>query len=76
MKWKKQLTDYLTYSNSKPSALSESNEYLMTKAHRVLMSATTIDQVKIALRYCRLAKATNLEAYKIWNDFITIVEDK
>jgi len=76
MKWKKQLTDYLTCSDSKPNVLSESNNYLKKKAHRVLMSATTIDQVKIALRYCRLAKATDLEAYKIWTDFITIIEDK
>lgn len=76
MKWKKQLTDYLTCSDSKPNVLSESNNYLKKKAQRVLMSATTIDQVKIALRYCRLAKATDLEAYKIWTDFITIIEDK
>lgn len=76
MKWKKQLTDYLTCSDSKPNVLSESNNYLKKKAHRVLMSATTIDQVKIALRYCRLAKATDLEAYKIWTDFLAIIEDK
>ncbi len=76
MNWKQQLTDFRTSSNSKPSASSESNHYLKERANRVLMSATTIDQVKIALRYCRMAKATDLEAYKIWTDFITIIEDK
>ena len=39
------------------------------------MSSETIDQVRTGLRYCELAKATDLEEYKLWNDFFTIIKD-
>ena len=39
------------------------------------MSSTTIDQVQTGLNYCKLAGATDLEEYKLWNDFFTIIND-
>ena len=74
MKW----TDLLHYSNclkNNANVSKESPRYLKDHAKKVLMSSTTIDQVQTGLKYCELAKATDLEEYKLWNDFFTIIKD-
>lgn len=74
MKW----TDLLHYNNclkSSENVSKESPRYLKDHAKKVLMSSTTIDQVQTGLKYCELAKATDLEEYKLWNDFFTIIKD-
>ena len=75
MKW----TDYTPYRNyfrNSVNASKESSNCLKTRAKRVLMSSTTVDQVKTGLKYCELAGATDIEAYKIWKDFLSIIESK
>ena len=74
MRW----TSLLHYSNclkSSANVSKESPRYLKDHAKKVLMSSETIDQVRTGLKYCELAKATDLEEYKLWNDFFTIIKD-
>jgi hypothetical protein len=75
MKW----TDYTPYRNyfrNSVNVSKESSDFLKTRAKNVLMSSTTVDQVKTGLKYCELAGATDIEAYKIWKDFLTIIESE
>jgi len=74
MKWKA----LLHYNNCLKSSANVSNvstQYLKDRAKKVLISSTTIDQVRTGLKYCELAKATDSEEYKLWNDFFTIIKD-
>ena len=72
------LKNLLHYNNCLKSSANVSNvspQYLKDHAKKVLMSSETIDQVQTGLKYCELAKATDLEEYKLWNDFFTIIKD-
>jgi len=72
------LKNLLHYNNCLKSSANASNvstQYLKDHAKKILMSSTTIDQVQTGLNYCKLAGATDLEEYKLWNDFFTIIND-
>ena len=74
MKWKA-LLHYSNCLKSSANVSKESPRYLKDHAKKVLMSSETMDQVRTGLRYCELAGATDLEEYKLWNDFFTIIKD-
>lgn len=78
MKWTNYTpyTPYRNYFRNSVNVSNESSDCLKTRAKKVLMSSATVDQVKTGLKYCELAGATDIEAYKIWKDFLTIIESK